>query len=253
MSRHRVAGPLLAEPIAPSDVQPGREADDALAQLLGHTELERLYGMVLAFPRAAERLLTERRVPDPVVRCTLRAETVLRLDRPREAMTLASRAVDHAVREEPPPAAGRLLPAVTVMADAAVVAGAPDAVRSCMDLVELARRFGDEHRATVAAGLHAVAVYQQRSCREAIHLLKDLGGSCAEIGIAAVIAQACAAVETCCARGGEPHFSPATLPVITAGGLVHPALTPLFLPDRFQRWRGIHDCTSTASPARPLT
>lgn len=249
MSRHRLAGPLLAEPGTEASPVPDRNPDDSLADLLGHTELERLYGMVLAFPRAAERLLSERRVPDPVVRYTLHAETTLRLDRPREAMTLASRAVDHAVQEELA-APGRLLPAVTVLADAAVVAGAPDTIRSCMDLVDLARRFGDEHRATVAAGLHSVAVYQQRSCRQAIHLLKRLGRSCADAGIAAVIAQACAAVETCCAHRGQPHWAPATLPVITGGGLVQPALTPLFLPDRFQRWPGIHDCAPTPNPPR---
>jgi len=77
-----------------------------------------------------------------------------------------------------------------------------------------------------------------------LQLLQRLGHGRADIGIAAVIAQACTAVQTCCAHSGQPHFSPATLPVITVGGLVQAALTPLFLPDRFQRWRGILDCSS---------
>jgi hypothetical protein len=250
MSRHRLAGPLLVEPGAEVNAVQDRNLDDALADLLGHTELERLYGMVLAFPRAAERLLNERRVPDPVVRYILRAETALRLDRPREALTHASVAVDHAMREtavEP----GRLLPAVTVLADAAVVAGAPDAIASCTTLAELAGQYGDEHRATVAAGLHAVAVYQQQSCRQALHLLDRLGHGCTENGIAAAIALACDTVETCCAGKGQPHWPPATLPVITAGGLVQSALTPPFLADRFQRWPGIHDCAPTPSLTRP--
>jgi hypothetical protein len=251
MSRHRVTGQLLAEPGTEVNQVQGRNADEALADLLGHTELERLYSMVLAFPRAADRLLSERRVPDPVVRYTLRAETALRLDRPREAMTLASGAVDHAVQEAPVDP-GRLLPAATILADAAVVAGAPDAVRSCIDLADLAGQFGDEHRAAVAAGLHAVAVYQQESCRQAAHLLDRLGRGCTDSGIAAAIALACDTVTVCCASRGQPHWPPATLPVITSGGLVQSALTPLFLPDRFQRWPGIHDCPLTSSSTRSL-
>ena len=247
MSRHRVAGPLLAEPIAAVNVD--RDGDDALAELLGHTERERLYGMVLAFPRAANRLLNERRVPDLVVRCTLRAEAALRLGRPREAVTLASAAVDHAGQENPV-VSGRLLPAVTVLADAAVVAGAPDAIASCGFLADLAAQFGDGYRVTVAACLNAAAVFQQESCRQAMHLLDRLGRSCTDDGIATAIGQARDTVAVSCARRGQPHWQPATLPVITAGGLVQSAFTTPFAVDRFQRWPGIHDCGPTPTPAR---
>jgi hypothetical protein len=249
MSRHRVTGPPLAQPGTDLHQVQSRSTDDALAALLGHTERERLYGLVLAFPRVAEGLLTERRVPDPVLRYTLRAETVLRLNRPREAITHAASAVDHAGHEVPPDH-GRLLPAATVLADAVVLAGAPDAIRSCLDLTDLARRFGDEHRATVAAGLHAAAVFHQQSCRHATHLLDQLARSCTDAAIATAIHQAGDTVTASCARRGQPHWPPAQLPVITAGGLVQPAIIPLFLRDRFQRWPGIHDCTPTPNPPR---
>lgn len=232
---------MLAEPsIETSAALPG----GMLAELFGNTELERLRGMVLAYPRTAHRLLNERHVPDAVARYTLRAEAALRLDRPREAMALASAAVDHAMREEPVDP-GRLLPAVTVLSDAAVVAGAPDAVRSCMDLAGLASKFGDQHRLIVAAGLHAVAVFQQHGCREARRLLDQIGHTCTDSGIVAAISLACDTVTACCARRGQPHWPPPTLPVITAGGLVQAALTAPFLPDRLLRWPGMHDCSST--------
>jgi hypothetical protein len=175
----------------------------------------------------------------------------LRLGRPREAVTHASSAVDHALGEELLEA-GRVLPAAAVLADAAVVAGAPDALRRCADLAALADRFGDEHRARVAACLHAVGVFQQQSCRQAMCLLDRLGRSCTDAGIATAIAQAGDTVAASCARRGRPHWPPAALPVITAGGLVQSALTAPFLLDRFQRWPGIHGCTPTPSTARPL-
>jgi hypothetical protein len=206
--------------------------------------------MVLAFPTAAERLLTERRVPDPVLRHTLRAETTVRLNRPREAMTCASRAVHHAVQQEPP-TAGRLLPAVTVLADAAVLAGAPDTIATCTDLIDLAHQFGDDHRATIGAGLHAVAVYHQRSCHEATDLLLRLVYDGDDTATRTAITLAQHSMDGCCARRNEPHRPPAVPPVITAGGLVQPTLTPAFLADRFQRWVGIHDCTPATSSARP--
>ncbi len=242
MSRHRASGPMLAEPCIETTAAP---PGDMLAELFGTTDLERLRGMVLAFPRTAHRLLNERQAPDTVVRYTLRAEAALRLDRPREAMALASTAVNHAMREEPVDP-GRLLPAVTVLADAAVVAGAPDAVRSCMDLAGLASKVGDQHRLIVAAGLHAVAVFQQHSCREARHLLDQIGHTCTDGGIVAAISLACDTVTACCAHRGQPHWPPPTLPVITAGGLVQAALTAPFLPDRLLRWPGVHDCSSTS-------
>lgn len=253
MSRHRATTPVLAQPSTAGDPAPASTAltGGALADLLGRTELERMYGMVLAFPRVADRLLTEHRVPDPVVRHTLAAETAIRLNKAREAVGLASTAVELAAQESPVDPS-RLLPAATVLADAAVVAGAPDAIRSCTDLADLARRFGDKHRATVAAGLHAVAVYQQEGCRQALHLLDRLSRGCTDSGITAPIALACDTVTLCCAGRGQPHWPPATLPVITSGGLVQSALTPPFLPDRFQRWPGIHDCAPTPSPARTL-
>jgi hypothetical protein len=249
MSRHRVTGPLLAEPDAEVNQVQGRNAGEAAADLLGPAELERMCGMVLAFPRAADRLLTQRHVPDPLVRHTLLAETALRLNKPREAVVLASAAV-HLAMLEVPVNPSRLLPAATVLADATVVAGAPEAIPSCSQLADLADRFGDEGRATVAAGLHAVAVYQQNSCQHAVDLLHRLGRGCTDGGTAAAIALACDTVTACCAARPQTHWPPATLPVITAGGLVQPALTPFFLPDRFQRWPGIHDCTPTPRPTR---
>jgi hypothetical protein len=121
-----------------------------------------------------------------------------------------------------------------------------------MDLAALAGRFGDAHRATVAACLHAAAVFQQESCRQAMYLLDRLGRSCTDDGIATAIGQARDTVAASCAHRGQPHWQPATLPVVTAGGLVQSALTAPFAVDRFQRWPGIHDCTPTPSPARPV-
>jgi hypothetical protein len=251
MSRHRAASATavrhsdavaaLAGPSAP----PG----PVLTALQGPTELERLCGMVLAFPLTAERLLTERRVPDPVLRYTLLAETGIRLGKAREAVMLARDAAQHAARESPIDPS-RLLPAATVLTDAAVMAGAPHAVDSCVYLIDLADQFRDELRAAIAAGLHAVAVFQQGSCRHARRLLDGLRGAATDGGIAAAAAEAHATIEHCCARRGRPHWPPATLPVITAGGWVQSALTGPFLADRFMRWPGIHDCPpTTGGPA----
>ena len=240
MSRHRAAGPLLADPLIVGRVN---LAAGPLANLLGSTDLERLQGLVLAFPRTAERLLNERHVPDAVVRNTLLAEAALRLDRAREAVGIAQAAVQLAAREIPVDP-GRVLPAATVLADAAVLAGTPDTIDRCTDLVLLARRYGDEHRATVAAGLHAVAIYQAKSCREAVVLLHTLGRSSSESETVAAIGTAIDAVETCCACRRQPHWPPTATPVITSGGLVQPALCRPFLADRLLRWPGAHDCAS---------
>jgi hypothetical protein len=216
-----------------------------VAGLLGHTALERLYGMVLAFPNAAERLLTEQRVPDAVLRYTLLAETALRLNRPRDAVVLASAAATFAERERPVDAS-RLLPAGTVLADATVLAGAPDAIQACTDLVVLAGRDGDVQRVIVATGIHAVAIFHQRSCREAEVLLRAAGRIGGTGEFAAAIRSALDALVSCCARRGEPHWPPATNPLVTSGGLVRPVLARPFLADRLQRWPGCHDCGRTA-------
>lgn len=239
MSRQRAAGcPLVAEPLTVGRVN---LAAGPLANLLGTTDLERLQGLVLAFPQTAERLLTERRVPDAVVRHILLAEAAVRLGNARAAVVIARAAVQLAARETPVDP-GRLLPAATVLADAVVVAGAPDAIGSCTDLASLVGRYGDEHRATVAAGLHAVAIFQNKSCREAVVLLHTLGRASAESDTVAAAGTAIDAVETCCARRQQPHWPPTATPVITSGGLVQPALCRPFLADRIMRWPGAHDC-----------
>lgn len=239
MSRHRAAArPLLAEPVMFGHVN---LAAGPLANLLGSTDLERLRGLVLAFPRTAERLLTARHVPDAVVRHTLLAETAIRLDKAREAAVIARAALQLSA-EETPVDPGRLLPAAMVLADAAVVAGAPDAIGSCTDLASLAGRYGDKHRASVAAGLHAVTIYQTTSCRQAVVPLRALGRASAESETVAAVGAAIDAIETCCARRAQPHWPPATRPVITSGGLVQPALCRSFFADRILRWPGIHDC-----------
>jgi len=243
MSRHRAADPLVAEPLTLGRVN---LAAGALADLLGATDLERLQGLVLAFPRTAVRLLTERRVPDAVVRHTLLAEAAVRLGNARAAVVIARTAVQLAARETPVDP-GRLLPAATVLADAAVVAGAPDAIGSCTDLASLAGRYSDEHRATVAAGLHAVAIFQNKSCREAVVLLHTLSRAGTESETVAGAGTAIDAIETCCARRRRPHWPPTGRPIITSGGLVQPALCRAFFADRILRWPGAHDC---ASPAR---
>ena len=247
MSRHRATGPPLPQLHTEASVPPGTAdpPNDALADLLGHDELEWLCGMVYTFPGTAERFLTEDRVPDPVVRYTLGAEAALRLDRPRVAKTLAFCAVDHGMHMQPVDP-GRLLPAVTVLADACVLAGAPDAIGSCLGLGVLADRFRDEHRVTVAAGLHAVAVYQQQGCRQAMVLLDRLHRGCTDSGIAGAIDLACETIATCCARRRQPHWPPPSPPQFSAGGQVQPVLSPAFLADRFMRWPGIHDCSSPA-------
>jgi hypothetical protein len=213
-----------------------------LASVPGHTELERLCGMILAFPATAERLLNPRRVPDPVLLNTLRAETALRLDRPREAATLARQAVSDAATGDNGYAA-QLLPAATVLADAAVLAGAPDAIASCADVLALADRLGDIPRAVIVAGLHAIAVFQQHSCRRARQLLDQIGARHRDPGTAAALTRAAVTLDDCCARRGQPHWPPASRPVITAGGRVQPTITEPFLTDRLLRWPGCHDCT----------
>ncbi|TDO38942.1 hypothetical protein C8E87_2612 [Paractinoplanes brasiliensis] len=214
-----------------------------LARVFGRTEEERLYGMVLAFPQTAHRVLTADRVPDAALRHTLRAETAMRLDRPREAMTLASTAVATAAGQglESPKL---LLAAATVLSDAAVVAGAPDAVDSCADLIRLAQEFGDRPRTIIGGFLHAVAVYQQHSCRDAVGMLDRIT---AESGRAAAFVAAQRTLEDCCARRAQTHLPGRRRPLVTAGGLIQPALTPMFTIDRLLRWPGIHVCTS--SPA----
>ena len=226
-----------ADAVASGVLSPG------LARVFGPTELERLYGMVLAFPQTAHRVLTADRVPDAVLRHTLRAETAMRLDRPREAMTLAGTAVATAAGQglENPKL---LLAAATVLSDAAVVAGAPDAVDSCADLIRLAQEFGDRPRTIIGGFLHAVAVYQQHSCRDAVGMLDRVT---AEPDQAAAFAAAQRTLEHCCARRDQTHLPGQQRPLVTAGGLIQPALTPMFTIDRLLRWPGIHTCTS--SPA----
>ncbi|GID26989.1 hypothetical protein [Paractinoplanes brasiliensis] len=216
-----------------------------LARLFGPTELDRLYGMVLAFPLTAYRVLTADRVPDPVLRHTLRAETAMRLDRPRKAMTLAGTAVATAARqkvEDPAP----LLAAATVLGDAAVVAGAPDAVDSCADLIRLAQGFGDQPRTIIGGFLHAVAVYQQHSCRDAAGMLDRIFG----LQQSAALAAARRTFEDCCARRNQTHLPGRQRLLVTAGGLIQPALTPMFTIDRLLRWPGIHTCSSSAAGGR---
>jgi hypothetical protein len=112
------AGVQLATYEAGDAIWPGVEPlSGVLASMSGDTEMERLFGMILAFPTTAERLLTSRRVADPVLLNTLRAETVLRLDRPSEAATYARQAVNAAATAiDVKPT--ELLPAVIVLADA---------------------------------------------------------------------------------------------------------------------------------------
>ena len=137
-------GERLASLAVPASIDLAGPVSGGVAGLLGHTALERLCEMVLALPNAAQRLLTEQRVPDAVLRYTLLAETALRLNRPRDAVVLASAAATFAGRETPVDA-GRLLPAGTVLADATVLAGAPDAIQACTDLIVLADQIGRAH------------------------------------------------------------------------------------------------------------
>lgn len=223
---------------------------DTALDRYGYARLEqRLRGLVLAFPGTAEVLLrTGRHLPDPVLRCTLRAEAVLCLGRPREAMAVASSAVDHAVRQQPVDP-GRLLPAAAVMADAAVVAGAPDAVRHCNVLGELADRHRDQTRAVIAGGLHAVAAFQQHGCGQAVQLLHRLGRTRTDHAIAAALALACDSIADCCAHRDEPHWPPNAPPLVSAGGLVQPLLTPPVLADRILRRPGVHTCRTAHQAA----
>lgn len=232
----RTEGVAMPTPAAP---------DAALMALCGHTEMDRLCGMVLAFPRTAERLLTERRLPDAVVRYTLLAETAVRLGKAREAVVIASAALTVAGQQRPI-VPGRLLPAATVLADATVLAGRTDAIQSCTDLDLLARRHGDEQRATIAAGLHAAAVLHQHGCRAAEELLTALGHACTDSTVLAAIDLAVRTIQTGCARRDEPHWPPTTIPVATCGGLVQVALTTPLWADRIARWPAIHHCTRTA-------
>lgn len=219
--------------------------DAALMSLRGHTELERICGMVLAFPRTAERLLTERRMPDAVVRYTLLAETAVRLGKAREAVVIAAAAVKQA-GQETPVSPGRLLPAATVLADATVLAGRTDAISSCTDLVALARGHGDEQRAMIAAGLRTAALFHQQGCRAAEELLTTLGHTCTDSTVRAAIDLATHTIQTGCTRRDQPHWPPATVPIATCGGLVQAALRMPLWADRIARWPGIHNCPRSA-------
>lgn len=220
-----------------------------LGRLVGTSDLERWYGLVLAFPDTAVRLLTEKRVPDPLLLAVLRAQTHLRLDQPREAAACARVAVEIAGSQTPirPEA---LLPAATVLADAAVVAGAPDAVASCADLIALSLHFRDEPRRLVGLGLEAVATFHQRSCQEAARLLEAVRGISREPEVDGAIALAAETLTACCARRRERHWTPANRPMITACGWVPFGLTRPFLADRLLRWPGAHDCATTPTPGR---
>ena len=144
-----------------------------------------------------------------------------------------------------------LLPAAIVLADAAVMAGAPDAVKGCADALALANEYGDIQRAAIATGLHAVAVFQQHSCRQARHLLEQNGARFRDPDTTAALARAAATFDGCCARRGQPHWPPVSRPVITAGGRTHPGIVAPFLSDRLLRWPGCHDCGPTLSTRRP--
>lgn len=234
---------------AASGTNPIVAPPSVLGPLVGGTDLERWYGLILAFPDTAVRLLTEKRVPDPLLLAVLRAQTHLRLDQPREAAAYARAAVEIAGSQTPirPEA---LLPAATVLADAAVVAGAPDAVASCGDLIGLSAHFRDEARRLVGLGLEAVATFHQRSCQEAARLLVAVRGVSREPEVEGAIALAAETLTVCCARRRERHWTPATRPMITACGWVPFGLTRPFLADRLLRWPGVHDCAATAMSGR---
>jgi hypothetical protein len=129
-----------------------------------------------------------------------------------------------------------------VLTDAAVLAGAPDAIAACTNLIKLTQRFGDRSRAPIAAGLHAVATFHQQGCAQAAALLIGLGHTCTDPDTFAAMRAAHAALTSCCSRRGAPHWPPTQRPLITAGGWVPTALTEPFLADRLLRWPGIHTC-----------
>ena len=207
--------------------------------------LDQLRGIVLAYPRMAERVLNERRVPDPVLRYTLRAESHLRLGKLDAAYTAALCAVQTAAEETPVDPA-RLLPAATVLADSRVLANTPDAITTCTQLADLAEQYSDHQRLTIAALLRAVAVYHHQSCREAQYLLHLLNAPYTDDRsvISTTVALARNTIDTCCQRRHHPHQPSEMCPVVTAGGLVFPGLAPQVPRDRILRWPGTHDCAS---------
>lgn len=141
-----------------------------------------------------------------------------------------------------------LLPAAIVLADASVMASAPDAVEGCADALALANEYGDIQRAAIAAGLHGVAVFQHHSCRQARHLIEQVGARFRDPDTAVALAQAAVTLDGCCARRGQTHWPPASRPVITAGGRTQPGIGELFFSDRLLRWPGCHDCVPTSAP-----
>lgn len=202
---------------------------------------DRWYGLVRAFPHTAKRVLNPQRVHDPVMLAALQAQAAIRLGLPREAIACAELAVQSAGREQPM-GPGRLLAAATLLADAAVLAGAPDGIAACTDLIELTNRFGDRSRAPIASGLHAVAIFHQQGCVEAAALLIGLGHACTAPNTFTAMKAAHAALTSCCTRRREPHWPPTQRPLITAGGWVPTELTEPFFADRLLRWPGIHTC-----------
>jgi hypothetical protein len=211
-------------------------------QSLGH-----LRGIVLTNPRLAQRVLTEQRVADHVVRETLRAETLIRLGNPRAAATAATGAVEAAAAEDPV-APARLLPAAVVLADCAILSGAPDAASGCIDLKHLAREYADLPRMVVAVALRGVAIYHQRSCRHARRLFSGLHVARARMAgvdaIAVALAEARDTIDACCAARQLGHKPPVQPPAFTVGGLVQSELTPSALADRILRLPGCHDCAA---------
>jgi len=178
-----------------------------VGRLVGTTDLERWYGLVLAFPDTADRLLNDRRVPDPLMLAALRAQTALQLDKPRTAVRYAHAAVEIAVRENPVNPL-RLLAVATVLTDAAVVAGTPDAMATCTDLVALSHQYRDEPRRLVALGLEAVAVFHQQGCQRAARLLGALRVASTEPEPVAAVTLARDSLVACCTRRREPHAPP---------------------------------------------
>jgi hypothetical protein len=209
--------------------------------------LDHLRRIVVTNPGFAERLLTERRVPDPVLRHTLQAEILIRLGNTSDAATVATRAVQTAAQEDPV-APARLLPAAVILADCAVLSGAPDAAGSCIDLKHLARNYADHSRMIIAVALRGVAIYHQQSCQHArrlfngLHVLQARVASAGAIDAALVHARD--TIDACCTARRLAHQPPSQRPAFTVCGLVQPQPAPGALADRILRLPGRHDCTA---------
>lgn len=218
---------------------------------MGTLSLEQLRGIVLTNPRLAQRVLTDKRVPDEVVRETLRAETLIRLghiDNVSDAATAAARAIRAAANEKPV-AAARLLPPAVILADCAVLADAPDAASSCIDLKHLARDHADLPRMLIAACLRGVAIYHQHSCQHARHLFSRLHAARTRAAgpdaLTRALAEARDTIDACCAARDLDHKPPQPS-AFTIGALVQPEPLAGALADRILRLPGRHECCATA-------